>query len=221
MKYLAFTLSATVNVPEKQLKLQFFMWSGFTLSAVVVCCLHIFIYGAFDSGWQVQILGGKHARQSGPHLNHNFSGGRVMRRFTLIAFSMRKVLTHLVFLWRRVCHTITRIAGSWRKAIYWLKCTNIISSQIINAEWSCNLYLQRIIPTPSIPERAAAFDLLGFSNRSTYLGQFTCRRTNMSSGSETRRFLYHFWSAEQKKIHFGVKLNILQWQWLWSFMHTN
>ena len=38
-----------------------------------------------------------------------------MRRFTFIASSMRKVLTHLVFLWRRICSTITgqrRIAGS-------------------------------------------------------------------------------------------------------------
>lgn len=109
----------------------------------------------------MQILGGKHARNSRSDLNHNFSGGRVMRRFTFIAFPMRKVLTHSVFLWRRVCHTITRIAGSSGNAIYWLKFSTIISSQIITEEWNCNLDLQRIMPTPSILQGDAAFDLLG------------------------------------------------------------
>lgn len=142
-----------------------------------------------------KILGGKHARNPDSDLNHNFSGVRVMRRFTFIAFSMRKVLTHLVFPWRRVCHTITWVAGSSGKAIYWWKFSTIISPQIINGEWNCNLCLQRIIPTPSILQRDAAFNLLGicfflffFSHRSTYLEQFTCWRTNMSSGSENRRF---------------------------------
>lgn len=133
-------------------------------------------------------------RQTRLEPRHIFSGGRVMRRFTFIAFSMRKVLTHPVFLWRHGCHTRPRIAGSSGKAIYWLKFSTIISSQIINGEWKRHLYLQRVIPATSILQRDATFALFGiwfFSNRSAHLKHFTCRK-------ETRKFLYNLRSAKQK-----------------------
>lgn len=89
-----------------------------------------------------------------------------MRQFTFIASSMRKVLTHLVFLWRSVCCTITgqqQIAGSsgGGEAIYWLKIRTILSSQIIKVEWSCNWYLRKIISTPNSWQKTPIFDLLG------------------------------------------------------------
>lgn len=95
------------------------------------------------------------------NLNENFWVGRIMRQFTFIASSMRKVLTHLVFLWCCICSTITGqqpIAGSSgkkreRKAIYWLKMWTILSSQIIKVEWSCNCCLRKIISTRAAHKR--------------------------------------------------------------------
>lgn len=74
-----------------------------------------------------------------------------MRRFTFIAFAMRKVLTHLVFLWCGVCHTITWKAGSSRKAIYRLQFSTSISLQIIKGEWICNLCLHMNNPYTKQP----------------------------------------------------------------------
>lgn len=74
-----------------------------------------------------------------------------MRRFTFIAFSMRKVLTHPVFPWRGVCHTITWKAGPSRKAIYRLQFSTSISPQIIKGEWICNLCLHMNNPYAEQP----------------------------------------------------------------------
>lgn len=79
-----------------------------------------------------------------------------MRRFTFIAFSMRKVLTHPVFLWRGVCHTITWKAGSSRKAIYRLQFSTRISPQIIKGEWICNLCLHMNNPYAEQPRNGCS-----------------------------------------------------------------
>lgn len=89
----------------------------------------------------------------GYNLNENFWVGRIMRQFTFIASSMRKVLTHPVFLWRCVCSTITgqrQIAdssGKKQESNLPTKMWTILSSQIIKVEWSCNCCLRKIIYT--------------------------------------------------------------------------
>lgn len=87
----------------------------------------------------------------GYNLNENFWEARIMRQFTFIASSMRKVLTHLVFLWLCICSTITGrqqigcSSGREKKSNLLAKMLTILSSQIIKAEWTCNCCLRKII----------------------------------------------------------------------------
>ena len=108
----------------------------------------------------------------GCDLNENLWVVRIMRRFTFIASSMRKVSTHPVFLRRRTRSIITghqQTAGSsggkWGKK----KESNLRRERVKpffpftsrRGESSCNCCLRKIISTRSSSQRSPIFAPLG------------------------------------------------------------